>query len=229
VQTSIQQAPSRYQQLIGWANSLANNNHWQSMVSTINAAGAYNHLFQSRIACAQTMENRQKNIEVQMWDQQTIKLMPGEQAEKKIWKNGLCGCVALALITKCKDGTFQVTMSHFPPTSLNQQKTGLRRAIANCNGLCEGEVEKKELIVLVPGEDVKNAQGKWNFEANKEYESYIEELSVIAGVSATVSPYDLMRMAGEKKFDPDFQVTISSNGIVWISFGDDHIRHKACL
>ncbi len=174
------------------------------------------------ISSSFAMDKLPQKTEVHMWDQQQVSMGSDEQARKVIFTNGLCGCIALALITKYKSGKRSVVMSHYPPINRSAQISNLRKACLASSE--EDAVQGKSLVVLVPGEWAQDSEGKWSiFKAQDSELSHIESLGIAADTSPIVSVYSELRV---DENSPDFQVTLDKDGTTWESFGDWHIPHK---
>jgi hypothetical protein len=173
--------------------------------------------------------NHSDSIRVGMGDQRQIILPNDLSFNKKIFTDGLCGCIAIAMLVKCKSGVRHAMMSHYPPIQRDLQIKGLQRMLM---GVCQGEndsIGKKDLIVLVPGEWFKDGEGKWTvWKANQTENNHILRLGACVGVEPVVSPYSTFKTIEKvkQKYFHDFELDLSNDKATWRSFGDSHILHK---
>ena len=112
-----------------------------------------------------------KNIEVGIWEQKKISLLPEERTKKIIFINALNGCCVLAMIMKCKSGTRHVIMSQVLPEETQIQE--LTQAIMQIN---DDEIMCKTLIVLTGGKITKVNDTRYQFTPTSECLRHIHSL-----------------------------------------------------
>lgn len=163
---------------------------------------------------------------VDMWQQAEISRLEGG-SRKSIYTFGLGGCIALALITRCRNGDRHAMMSHYPPINRQDQIMGLKRAHNRFKYLCNGEVEKEDLIVVVPEEYEKASDGSRHTVTGEK--EHLRNLGNVVNLEPQVSTYSGFRFdrktINDPEWVPNFEVILDENAAIWKSFGDGHIPH----
>ena len=160
------------------------------------------------------------NIEVGIWDQKQVSLLPEEHTKKTIFIKELSGCCALAMIVKCKSGTRHAIMSQCPPQET--QVEDLKRAIAQINN---DQIIYKTLVVLTGGTIAKINDKIYQLKPTSEYLSHIGLLRDAAQIVPRVFAYFESDHNKAKDY-PDFRVELSHAGATWYYVGDSHKPHR---
>ena len=177
------------------------------------------HLFKGKKKITDTAEE----YEVTMWEEEEIHLEPGETKTKTLYRNGLGGCTAYALIVKCKNQSLHAQMSHYPRTDHNKQKLELLKANKKFETLCDNEVEFKKLLIMQEKEWVKKNE-TWEQTVSKYDDMYSKQLGAVAGISPKILPYSSM-LSVERNYSNDFELSLNNKKSYYSSKSDHYIPH----
>ena len=148
-----------------------------------------------------------------------------DSSPKTIWTNGLSGCIALALFTKCVSGDRHVALLHHPPIWREHQIKALKRHQARMEYACGGasKIEKIELIAMLYPDWIKPENSEhWVEIISKEDLAHTQRIAQITGVNPKILLYSGM---GTDNGD-EFQVTLAPDRTTYSSTVDGHELHE---
>lgn len=136
--------------------------------------------------------------QVSMWETKTVDIPPGQKAE--VFTFGLFGCTAIAVLSKHGDGTRSITLSHYPPTSRDDQLGNLKRALNTTSHSISNPNVQHEIYVITPRDWVRDHEGTWTLQA-KEQALVARINTAVQALLPEIQPqvllYSLNRVPGE--------------------------------